>query len=49
VAVEEADTYESLALRILAAEHRIYPRAVRILLSGAYRLEGRRVVLGGGA
>jgi phosphoribosylglycinamide formyltransferase 1 len=45
VAVAEDDTPETLAARILEAEHRIYPRAVRILLEGRYRLEGRRVVL----
>jgi phosphoribosylglycinamide formyltransferase-1 len=49
VAVEESDTHESLALRILGAEHRIYPRAVRLILSGACRLEGRRVAVGGSA
>lgn len=43
VPVEDADTPEALAERILAAEHRIYPRAVRILLEGRYRLEGRRL------
>jgi phosphoribosylglycinamide formyltransferase-1 len=49
VAVEASDTHESLALRILGAEHRIYPQAVRLILSGACRLEGRRVVVGAGA
>jgi phosphoribosylglycinamide formyltransferase-1 len=47
VAVEESDTCESLASRILAAEHRIYPKAVRLLLERGYRLEGRRLVAGG--
>jgi phosphoribosylglycinamide formyltransferase 1 len=45
VPVLPADTVETLSARILAAEHRIYPRAVRAVLSGAFRLEGRRVVL----
>jgi phosphoribosylglycinamide formyltransferase-1 len=45
VGVLETDTVESLAARILEAEHRIYPRAVRLLLEGRCRLEGRRVVL----
>ena len=45
VAVHEDDTEETLAARILEAEHRIYPRAVRLLLEGRYRLEGRRVIL----
>ncbi len=45
VGVRDDDTAESLAERILQAEHRIYPRAVRALLEGRYRIEGRRVVL----
>jgi phosphoribosylglycinamide formyltransferase-1 len=45
VPVLESDSVESLAARILEAEHRIYPRAVRLLLEGRYRLVGRRVVL----
>ena len=44
VPVLAADTVESLAARILEAEHRLYPRAVRILLEGRYRLEGRRFI-----
>ena len=47
VLVEESDTVAGLAARILAAEHRIYPRAVRALLERGYRLEGRRLVLRG--
>ena len=45
VPVLDDDTPEYLAERILAAEHRIYPRAVRVLLEGRYRIEGRRVLL----
>jgi phosphoribosylglycinamide formyltransferase-1 len=45
VPVREDDSVESLAARILEAEHRIFPRAVRIVASGRYRLEGRRVIL----
>jgi phosphoribosylglycinamide formyltransferase 1 len=45
VPVMESDTVDTLAARILEVEHRIYPRAVRILLEGRYRLEGRRVRL----
>ena len=44
VPVLASDTAESLSARILEAEHRIYPRAVRILLEGRYRLEGRRLI-----
>jgi phosphoribosylglycinamide formyltransferase-1 len=43
VPVLEPDTPEDLAARILAAEHRIYPRAVRLLLEGRCQVEGRRV------
>ena len=49
VTVEEDDTVERLSARILEAEHRIYPRAVRIVLEGRYALEGRRVRLEPGA
>ena len=45
VPVLDGDTPEHLAERILAAEHRIYPRAVRLLLEGRYRIDARRVVL----
>ena len=45
VKVEEDDTEETLAARILAVEHRLYPRAARMALLGLYRVEGRRVRL----
>jgi phosphoribosylglycinamide formyltransferase 1 len=38
----EDDTEEALAARILEAEHRIYPRAVRAMLQGRVRIAGRR-------
>jgi phosphoribosylglycinamide formyltransferase-1 len=41
------DTEDTLSARILEAEHRIYPRAVRALLEGRCRLEGRRVIVEG--
>jgi phosphoribosylglycinamide formyltransferase-1 len=44
VAARADDTPETLAARILEAEHRIYPRAVRLLLGGRWRLEGRRFI-----
>jgi len=47
VPVRSDDTTESLAARILEAEHRIYPRAVRLLLEGRCRVEGRRVIVEG--
>ena len=44
VPVRDDDTHESLAARILSEEHRIYTDAVRLILSGNYRIEGRRVI-----
>ena len=38
------DTPETLAERILLAEHRLYPFALRLVASGTARLEGGRVV-----
>ncbi len=40
VCVRDDDTPETLAARVLAIEHRIYPQALRLLASGAVRLEG---------
>ena len=42
VPVLEDDTPESLAARILVEEHRAYPGAVRWILDGRWRIEGRR-------
>jgi phosphoribosylglycinamide formyltransferase-1 len=44
VPVLESDDEDSLAARILAEEHRLYPRAIEMLVRGELRLEGRRVV-----
>jgi len=42
VPVRDDDTEESLAARVLAAEHRIYPLALRLLAEGRLRLiDGR--------
>lgn len=45
VEVRDDDTAESLSARILKEEHRIYSEALRIVVAGAYRIEGRRVIL----
>jgi phosphoribosylglycinamide formyltransferase 1 len=45
VPIEDRDTPETLAERILRAEHHIYTEAVKIVLEGRYRIEGRRVLL----
>jgi phosphoribosylglycinamide formyltransferase-1 len=37
------DTADSLAARVLAAEHQIYPRAVKWFLDGRLRIEGNQV------
>jgi phosphoribosylglycinamide formyltransferase-1 len=47
VPVLEQDGPAELAARILEAEHRIYPRAVRIVLEGRFRREGRRLHIQG--
>jgi phosphoribosylglycinamide formyltransferase-1 len=44
VPVEPGDTVDSLAARILAAEHELYPRAVARVLAGRWRIVDRRVV-----
>lgn len=43
VPVEEGDTAETLASRILREEHRAYPEALGMVLSGAYEVRGRRL------
>ena len=45
VPVLDDDTDESLSARILAEEHRIYSEAIALVLSGQYRIDGRRVRL----
>jgi phosphoribosylglycinamide formyltransferase-1 len=42
VPVLDDDTPESLAARILVEEHKAYPEAIRILLDGGWRIDGRR-------
>jgi phosphoribosylglycinamide formyltransferase 1 len=44
VGIEDSDTPETLAERILQQEHRIYTEAVRIVLEERYRMDGRRVL-----
>lgn len=46
VPVEDGDTPEDLAARILVQEHRAYPEAMRRLLTEVWRIEGRRIVFG---
>ena len=44
VPVLEHDATDSLAARILEEEHRAYPEAVKLVLAGGWRLEGRRFI-----
>jgi len=44
VPVLDNDTEASLSSRILKEEHRIYSQAIALVLSGKYRIEGRRVL-----
>jgi len=45
VPVLDGDTEDSLAGRILEAEHRLYPHALALVASGAAAVEGDRVVM----
>lgn len=45
VPVLPGDTVETLSTRIVAEEHRIYPRAIRMFAEGCLSVEGRRVVV----
>ena len=44
VPVLTGDTPDTLAARVLQAEHRLYPHALRLVASGAVWVEGERVV-----
>ena len=43
VPVEEEDTWETLAARVLAQEHQAYVQAVQLFAQGRLRIEGKRV------
>lgn len=43
VPVLPGDTEDSLAARVLAAEHRLYPHALRLVASGLAAVDGERV------
>jgi phosphoribosylglycinamide formyltransferase-1 len=44
VSVLDGDTADTLSARILEQEHQAYTEAIRIVLSGNFRIEGRRVI-----
>ena len=48
VPVHDDDNEESLSARILAAEHRLYPLAVRLYAEGRLRIDGNRIAVTGG-
>jgi phosphoribosylglycinamide formyltransferase 1 len=45
VPVEPHDTEETLSVRILKEEHRLYPAAVRLFAEGRLEIVGRRVIV----
>jgi len=45
VEIRDDDTWDSLEERIHAAEHRQLPKAVRALMEGRLRMEGRKVTI----
>ena len=49
VPVHQDDDEERLSARIIAAEHRLYPLAVRLFAEGRLRIVGERVAIDGAA
>ncbi len=49
IRIEPADTVETLADRLLRAEHRLYPHALRLVLDGAVRMVGGQAIAKGAA
>lgn len=49
VPIDSADTPDSLAARVLAAEHRIYPLALRWIAEGRVRVKNERAIVDGAA
>ena len=47
VPVLDGDDEKSLAARVLAEEHRIYPEALKLLAEGKLKVEGERVIFAG--
>jgi len=45
VPVLDSDTIATVSARILVEEHRIYPEAVRMVLDGQWRVDGRRFTI----
>jgi len=49
VPVHDGDSTDTLAARVLAAEHRIYPLALRLVAEGRVRVAGGRCLIDGAA
>ena len=49
VPVRDDDTAETLAARVLAIEHRIYPMALRLVAEGRVRIVDGRCIIDGAA
>lgn len=45
VAVEDDDTPDTLAARVLKEEHKIYPEAIKLYTEGRLEIRGRRVII----
>jgi len=45
VPVLEDDTEETLSARILEQEHKLYTEAIRLVLDGKVRVDGRRAII----
>ena len=45
VNVKDTDTEESLSKRILAKEHLIYPKAIKLFAEGKIKVKGRKIVI----
>ncbi|MBI3023619.1 MAG: hypothetical protein HYY68_07845 [Thaumarchaeota archaeon] len=43
--MKDDDTEESLSDRILKEEHRLYSKAIKLIVEGKVSLSGRRVVV----
>jgi phosphoribosylglycinamide formyltransferase-1 len=47
LAIRPGETEASLLKRVHRIEHRLYPRAIQLMLDGRARLKGRRVIIAG--
>ncbi len=45
VKVKDDDTEESLARRIIAKEHKIYPKAVELFAENKIKIKGRKTII----